>query len=203
MPTAVPTAAPPRVPKKGNADPAIAPAAIDAADPLRGPAVPMVRVYVPLDPATLEDLRRRGEPGRIGDHSLLERLTAAEIVESDAGNEAHGPCPHGQPGRNRRQIAALRDRGGEIVGGCFRLSEHAPHLVVRGTRREVEHRLHRPRRTFETHGGSSRQPFDAFAQFGWLAVCGVAMTATLVALLVHLSGGRTEPKLNGGQSRIK
>ena len=26
----------------------------------------------------------------------------------------------------------------------------------------------------------------AFAQFGWLAVCGVAMTATLIALLVHL-----------------
>ena len=33
----------------------------------------------------------------------------------------------------------------------------------------------------------------AFAQFGWLAVCGVAMTATLLALLVHLSAGRTRP----------
>jgi hypothetical protein len=26
----------------------------------------------------------------------------------------------------------------------------------------------------------------AFARFGWLAVCGVAMTAILIALLVHL-----------------
>ena len=26
----------------------------------------------------------------------------------------------------------------------------------------------------------------AFAHFGWLAVCAVAMTATIVALLVHL-----------------
>jgi hypothetical protein len=26
-----------------------------------------------------------------------------------------------------------------------------------------------------------------FANYGWLAVCGVAMTATLVALLVHLN----------------
>jgi predicted MFS family arabinose efflux permease len=31
---------------------------------------------------------------------------------------------------------------------------------------------------------------SAFAQFGWLAVCGVAMTATLVALLVHVTAGR-------------
>ena len=29
----------------------------------------------------------------------------------------------------------------------------------------------------------------AFARFGWLAVCGVAMTATLMALVVHLTGG--------------
>jgi hypothetical protein len=28
----------------------------------------------------------------------------------------------------------------------------------------------------------------AFAQFGWLAVCGVAMTASIVALLIHLRG---------------
>jgi len=27
----------------------------------------------------------------------------------------------------------------------------------------------------------------AFAQFGWLAVCAVAMTASIVALLVHLN----------------
>ena len=26
----------------------------------------------------------------------------------------------------------------------------------------------------------------AFAQFGWLAVCGVALTATVIALLIHL-----------------
>ena len=29
-----------------------------------------------------------------------------------------------------------------------------------------------------------------FAQFGWLAVCGVALAATAVALLIHLRGGR-------------
>ena len=28
----------------------------------------------------------------------------------------------------------------------------------------------------------------AFAQFGWLAVCGVAMTASIIALLIHLYG---------------
>jgi hypothetical protein len=28
----------------------------------------------------------------------------------------------------------------------------------------------------------------AFAQFGWLAVCGVAMTASIVALLIHRYG---------------
>jgi len=37
----------------------------------------------------------------------------------------------------------------------------------------------------------------AFAQFGWFAVCGVAMTATVIALLVHLDvlpvGGPAEP----------
>jgi hypothetical protein len=35
-----------------------------------------------------------------------------------------------------------------------------------------------------------------FAKYGWLAVCGVAMTATVIALLVHLNvfrvGGRSE-----------
>jgi predicted MFS family arabinose efflux permease len=31
----------------------------------------------------------------------------------------------------------------------------------------------------------------AFAQFGWLAVCGVAMAATIAALLIHLSGRPT------------
>ena len=39
----------------------------------------------------------------------------------------------------------------------------------------------------------------AFAELGWLAVCGVAMTATVIALLIHLDvlpvGGAAEPPL--------
>jgi predicted MFS family arabinose efflux permease len=31
-----------------------------------------------------------------------------------------------------------------------------------------------------------------FAHYGWIAVCGVAMTAILIALVVHLQSGRRE-----------
>jgi len=44
-----------------------------------------------------------------------------------------------------------------------------------------------------------------FAKYGWLAVCGVAMTATIMALLVHLNvfrvGGRSEFPGSNSQSR--